>query len=65
MKWLDERGCQMAGPPWEVYLIGPDDQPDPTRWLTQIVAPCQVPPPEPESAKVTIFGADGRHEQLL
>ncbi len=33
MKWLDERGCQLAGPPWDVYLIDPDDQPAPTRWL--------------------------------
>ena len=69
-RWLEERGCQLAGPPWEVYLIGSEDQPNPTRWLTQVIAPCQAPPPDDDTApaatsRLIIFGADERHQQLV
>jgi effector-binding domain-containing protein len=37
--WIRERGHTPAGPPWEVYLTDPTSEPDPSRWLTQILWP--------------------------
>ncbi|MBK7623518.1 MAG: GyrI-like domain-containing protein [Kineosporiaceae bacterium] len=37
--WIDDHGGTPSGPPWEVYLSDPAEQPDPTTWQTRIVQP--------------------------
>jgi effector-binding domain-containing protein len=37
--WITERGGELAGDPWEVYLSDPGAQPDPATWRTEIVQP--------------------------
>ena len=37
--WLREQGAEPSGAMWEVYLDGPDSQPDPSRWRTLVCYP--------------------------
>lgn len=38
-QWLTERGRESSGPFWEVYLTGPESEPDPEKWVTELVRP--------------------------
>lgn len=37
--WIDSQGGEPVGGPWEVYLTDPQENPDPSGWKTEIVAP--------------------------
>lgn len=37
--WLHAQGAQVSGAMWEVYLNGPDSEPDPGRWRTLVCFP--------------------------
>lgn len=38
--WLDGNADYVAnGGPWEIYLTDPSAEPDPTKWLTEIIFP--------------------------
>ena len=39
MKWVEEEGLQAAGAPWEVYVTDPGEEPDPSKWRTDIFFP--------------------------
>jgi effector-binding domain-containing protein len=38
-RWLEGSGRTADGAPWEIYLTDPSAEPDPTRWLTQVIYP--------------------------
>ena len=40
-RWLAELGLRPAGPMWELYWTGPDTDPDPAAWRTEIFAPIE------------------------
>lgn len=40
--WLREHGLEPNGPHWEVYYTDPQEQPDPARWRTDVIAPFRV-----------------------
>jgi effector-binding domain-containing protein len=37
--WVADQGRSPAGPAWEVYWTNPAEEPDPSRWRTQVLAP--------------------------
>ncbi|MBN1338520.1 MAG: SRPBCC family protein [Bacteroidales bacterium] len=37
--YLKEKSYKMAGAPWEVYVVGPNTEPDPAKWVTEIYYP--------------------------
>jgi effector-binding domain-containing protein len=37
--WLAEQGKRASGPPWEVYWTGPGDDPDSSKWKTEVGYP--------------------------
>lgn len=37
--FLEEKGLEPAGPPWEVYITDPTTEPDESKWRTDIVYP--------------------------
>lgn len=37
--WFAAEGLTPSDEAWEEYLVGPDSEPDPTRWQTRIVLP--------------------------
>jgi effector-binding domain-containing protein len=37
--WMGENGHQVAGAPWEFYITDPGEEPDPSRWQTDIYYP--------------------------
>ena len=39
MKWVEEEGLQAAGAPWEVYVTDPGEEPDQSKWRTDIFFP--------------------------
>lgn len=41
MSWIQDHGHECAGPPREVYLVGPDKTSDPNQFRTEIVWPLQ------------------------
>jgi len=41
--WMQRTGRTPNGGPWELYLTDPTTEPDPRRWLTQIVWPFSQP----------------------
>lgn len=41
--WLASTGHTASGGPWEIYLTDPSEEPDPTKWLTEIIYPLQRP----------------------
>jgi len=42
-QWVDERGYAYAGPMFNIYVVGPSDEPDPARWVTDVCAPVAGP----------------------
>jgi effector-binding domain-containing protein len=38
-RWLDASTYQANGGPWELYLTDPSAEPDPSRWLTEVIFP--------------------------
>jgi effector-binding domain-containing protein len=37
--WLTRAGREASGGAWEIYLTDPSAEPDPTRWLTEVIFP--------------------------
>jgi effector-binding domain-containing protein len=37
--WIEQEGKERAGPPFEVYWTGPEDDPDPAAWRTEVGYP--------------------------
>ena len=37
--WLASTGRTASGGPWEIYLTDPSAEPDPTKWLTEVIFP--------------------------
>ncbi|NKQ52364.1 GyrI-like domain-containing protein [Amycolatopsis sp. K13G38] len=37
--WIQARGGEPAGDPWETYFSDPGEQPDPATWRTEIAQP--------------------------
>jgi DNA-binding transcriptional MerR regulator/effector-binding domain-containing protein len=37
--WVAEQGYRFAGPMFNIYLVGPGQEPDPTRWVTEVCVP--------------------------
>jgi effector-binding domain-containing protein len=40
--WLAESGHRASGGPWEIYLTDPSAEPDPSRWLTEVIYPLEA-----------------------
>lgn len=40
--WLTESGNRASGGPWEIYLTDPSEEPDPSRWLTEVIYPLEA-----------------------
>jgi AraC family transcriptional regulator len=38
-QWIEANGLQANGPPWEVYVTDPADEPDPMNWRTDVFWP--------------------------
>jgi effector-binding domain-containing protein len=38
-EWVLAHGHDPSGPVWEIYLTGPVDEEDPSRWRTEVVWP--------------------------
>jgi effector-binding domain-containing protein len=41
--WLASTGRTASGGPWEIYLTDPSTEPDPGKWLTEVIYPLQKP----------------------
>jgi effector-binding domain-containing protein len=41
--WLASTGKVPSGPPWEIYLTDPSTEPDPAKWLTEVIFPLGRP----------------------
>ena len=41
-RWAAERGEQAAGPFWESYVTNPREEPDSSRWVTEIFLPLRT-----------------------
>jgi AraC family transcriptional regulator len=37
--WLASAGRSASGAPWEIYLTDPSLEPDPSKWLTEVIFP--------------------------
>lgn len=37
--WIEKTDRQPNGGPWEIYLTDPSTEPDPSKWLTEIIWP--------------------------
>ena len=37
--WLTSTGRSASGAPWEIYLTDPSVEPDPAKWLTEVIYP--------------------------
>jgi effector-binding domain-containing protein len=44
--WLKDNGWEEAEAGWEAYATGPDEEPDSSRWKTQVVQPIKRVPQE-------------------
>ena len=40
--WMTSTHRTPSGPPWEIYLTDPSNEPDPSKWLTQVIWPIDV-----------------------
>lgn len=38
-QYIEENGMQFGGSPWESYVVGPGEDPDPGNWITEIYYP--------------------------
>lgn len=45
--WARARGREAGGPPWEVFLTNPLQEPDPHRWRTKVFLPLKPAKPRP------------------
>lgn len=41
--WVASTGRTASGGPWEIYLTDPSAEPDPMKWLTEVIFPLQRP----------------------
>jgi effector-binding domain-containing protein len=41
--WVASTGRAASGGPWEIYLTDPSAEPDPMKWLTEVIFPLQRP----------------------
>lgn len=41
--WMASTNHTAGGGPWEVYLTDPSEEPDPSRWLTEVIYPLRRP----------------------
>ena len=39
MTWMKENGKELSGPAWEIYLTGPQEESDTSKWRTEIYWP--------------------------
>lgn len=39
--WAGEHGYRFAGPMFNIYRVGPEQEPDPARWVTEVCAPVE------------------------
>lgn len=37
--WLEQRGAEAVGDAWEIYHTDPEEEPDASTWLTEVVQP--------------------------
>lgn len=37
--WIERTGRTATGGPWEIYLTDPSAEPDPSKWLTEVIWP--------------------------
>ena len=54
-QWSGEHGYRFAGPMFNIYVVGPGDEPDPAKWVTEVCAPV-VPAAEPVPASADADG---------
>ena len=40
--WAGEHGYRFAGPMFNIYRVGPAQEPDPARWVTEVCAPVEL-----------------------
>lgn len=40
--WMERANRQESGGPWEIYLTDPSTEPDPSKWLTEIIWPLRT-----------------------
>ncbi|HVE93199.1 MAG TPA: GyrI-like domain-containing protein [Actinomycetota bacterium] len=40
-RWVDEQGLRPAGPPRDVFWTDPGQEPDPSKWRTEVVLPVE------------------------
>lgn len=38
-RWAGEKGYRLAGPMFNIYLVGPGQEADPSRWVTEVCTP--------------------------
>ena len=38
-RWLARTGVEAVGTPWEVYHSDPEQEPDASSWLTEVIQP--------------------------
>ncbi|NTW41695.1 MAG: GyrI-like domain-containing protein, partial [Cellulomonadaceae bacterium] len=38
-RWVAERGFRLDGPMVNLYVVGPEQEQDPTRWVTEVCLP--------------------------
>jgi AraC family transcriptional regulator len=41
--WIANAGHAASGGPWEIYLTDPSREPDPSRWITEVIYPLRRP----------------------
>jgi len=41
--WIASTGHTASGGPWEIYLTDPSAEPDPSRWITEVIYPLRRP----------------------
>jgi len=38
-KWIEQNGLRVGGAPWESYVTGPGEHPNPAVWRTEVFWP--------------------------
>ena len=38
-RWVPEHGFRFAGPMFNIYLVSPQEDPDPSHWVTEVCVP--------------------------
>lgn len=39
---IERLGLQPAGPPWERYVTNPEEEPDTSKWVTEVYVPVTI-----------------------